>query len=98
MPAAPDRVDGLVYRVFESHQDGRGGSVMSELIPEAERARRLEAITFARWSVRLEGFTLSDEVEAIFQRYVNGKLTEDAYTRAIQRVAGVTPSSTLPKE
>ena len=59
---------------------------------EQARARRLDAINFARRSVRFEGFILSDQVEEIFRRYVDGELSEEACTQAIQAVAGVVPA------
>jgi hypothetical protein len=49
-----------------------------------ERGRRQNAIDFARASVELEGFTLSAEVEAINQRYIDGELTGDEHIAAIR--------------
>jgi len=45
------------------------------LISAEERERRIEAVNYARGSVRLEGFILSADTEALFQRYVDGELT-----------------------
>ena len=52
-------------------------------IPAEERARRQKAVDFARGSVRLEGFTLSEEVEAINRRFVDGELTSAEHVAAI---------------
>lgn len=76
--------------------DVRGGPTVAQpksSVSHAEqaRARRLDAINFARRSVRLEGFILSDEVEEIFRRYVDDELSEEACTQAIQAVAGIAP-------
>ena len=56
---------------------------------EKARALRRDAVNFARGSVRLEGFVLSPEAEAIFQRYIVGLLSEDRLTPAIKEIAGV---------
>ena len=40
-----------------------------------ETERRRAAINVARTSVRLEGFTLSEEAEVLFARYIVGDLT-----------------------
>jgi hypothetical protein len=44
-------------------------------ITTAERARRRRVYEEARASVRLEGFELDEQVEALYQRYMNGELT-----------------------
>ncbi len=44
------------------------------VISEQERARREEAVWFARNSVALEGFDLSPEAEAVFARYIRGEI------------------------
>ncbi|WP_010188169.1 antitoxin VbhA family protein [Sphingomonas sp. PAMC 26605] len=49
-----------------------------------EQTLRLEAVNFARGSVRFEGFTLSPEVEAINDRYVSGELDSDQHVEAIK--------------
>jgi len=59
-------------------------------ISEEERQRRLDATDFARGSVRLEGFVLSEEVERLTQRYVDGELTSDEFTTMTLALAGVT--------
>lgn len=56
----------------------------SPAITEAERARRQEAVTFSRGSVRYEGGIQTDEVEAIAARYVEGELTLDEYIAAVK--------------
>lgn len=52
-------------------------------ISEAERARRLSEVDFARGSVRYEGGILSDEIEALNARYVAGEIDSDELTAAI---------------
>lgn len=44
-------------------------------IDAEEQAKRLDAINFARGSVRYEGFILDEKAEKLFARYVNGELT-----------------------
>lgn len=57
---------------------------VSMSISAQERATRQKAIDFARASVELEGFTLSPEVEAINQRYIDGELSGDEHITAIR--------------
>lgn len=52
-------------------------------ISDAERARRLSEVSFARGSIRYEGGILSDEIETLNARYIAGELTSDALTAAI---------------
>jgi hypothetical protein len=52
-------------------------------ISEAERARRLSEVNFARGSVRYEGGILSDEIENLNASYVAGEITSDELTAAI---------------
>ncbi|MDD2794645.1 antitoxin VbhA family protein [Acidocella sp.] len=56
------------------------------LISEAERDRRRAAINYGRGSVRLEGFVVSPEAEALNQRYIDGELTREELTQAILRL------------
>jgi hypothetical protein len=58
-------------------------------ISDAERAKRQEAIDYARASVRLEGFILSAECEALAARYINGDITRKELTAAILAMHGV---------
>jgi len=53
------------------------------LISEQEKARRKEAIDYARGSVMLEGVVLSDEIEELNQRYINGELTSKEHSIAV---------------
>ena len=55
-------------------------------ISEEERQRRIDDTNFARGSVRLEGFILSDEVEALTARYIEGELTTEEHTAAILKL------------
>ena len=54
-------------------------------ISEAERARREREVSFARGSVRYEGGILSDEIERLNARYIDGEIDSDELTAAIQR-------------
>jgi hypothetical protein len=44
-------------------------------ITDRERTKRLDVVSQALASVRLEGLEPGDEAKAIFQRYVDGGLT-----------------------
>ncbi len=57
-------------------------------ISDDERHRRQKAVDYARGSVRLEGFIISPDIEALNQRYVDGELTSDELTAAIKRAVG----------
>jgi hypothetical protein len=46
-------------------------------ITEAERKQRREAVDYARASVALEGFALSDEDKIQEERFVNGEIDLD---------------------
>lgn len=63
-------------------------TAVAPLITEEERARREKAVTTGRDSVRLEGFHLPSEVEALNARYIAGELTSDELTAAIKRAVG----------
>jgi hypothetical protein len=52
------------------------------IAPE-ERARRKSAVDYARGSVRLEGFVISDHFEELNRRYVEGEITDAELTAAI---------------
>ena len=56
----------------------------ARIISDDERRRRQKAIDYARGSVRLEGFTLDPDIEALNQRYVDGELTRAELTAAIK--------------
>ena len=53
-------------------------------ISEAEKARRRAAIDYARGSVRLEGFVVSDFAESLNQRFINGEITRVELTAALK--------------
>jgi hypothetical protein len=57
-------------------------------ISDDERARRQTAVDYARGSVRLEGFVLDADIEALNDRYLNGELTSEQLTAAIKRAVG----------
>jgi len=52
-------------------------------ISEAERARREREVSFAQGSVLYEGGILSDEIERLNARYIDGEIDSDALTAAI---------------
>ncbi|WP_454887983.1 antitoxin VbhA family protein [Sphingomonas oryzagri] len=52
-------------------------------ISEAERARRVGEIDFARGSVRYEGGILADDIEQLNARYIAGEIDSDQLTAAI---------------
>ncbi|MCW5730597.1 MAG: antitoxin VbhA family protein [Alphaproteobacteria bacterium] len=56
-------------------------------ISEQERAARKAAYDFARGSVRLEGFVLSDEAEALIARYLDGQLTREQMNDEVRMLA-----------
>lgn len=56
---------------------------------DQERTRREDAVQFARNSVRLEGFTLSEDAEALFARYIRGELTNPELNDAVRKLAGL---------
>jgi hypothetical protein len=56
---------------------------VAPLISAKERARREEAVRYGRGTVRLEGFIVSAEAEALNQRYIDGELTSEELTAAI---------------
>jgi hypothetical protein len=53
-------------------------------ISEPERASRKAAIDYARGSVRLEGFVLSEEIEEINRRFIEGEISGDEHIEAIK--------------
>ena len=59
------------------------------MIEPEERQRRQAAIDFARGSVRLEGFVISDEAEAIGRQFVEGEMTLPEYVAAIMAISKV---------
>ena len=62
-------------------------SIMGDSAEQLER--RKYAIDFARASVRLEGFVLDDQTEALFARYIDGDLDSSGLTAAILRYCGI---------
>jgi hypothetical protein len=54
-----------------------------------ERARRKAAIDYARGSVRLEGFVVSDFTEELNRRYIDGEITREELTAAIRNRHGL---------
>jgi hypothetical protein len=58
-------------------------------ITAEERARRKAAIDYARGSVRLEGFIVSDFAEELNRRYIDGEMTRAELTAAIKKRPGL---------
>jgi len=58
-------------------------------IDEAERARRVAAVEYARSSLRLEGFTLDAATETLNQRYIDGEITSAEHTAMVRDTAGL---------
>ncbi len=56
------------------------------LISEDERARRKAAVDTGRGSVRLEGFILDEQAEALFARYVDGELDNAELNEAVLKL------------
>ena len=52
-------------------------------ISEADRTRREREVSFAQGSVRYEGGILSDEIERLNARYIDGEIDSDELTAAI---------------
>ena len=52
-----------------------------------QRRTRQDAIDFARASIALEGLVLDAQAEALFARYVDGKLSRDELNRAVLSLA-----------
>lgn len=50
-------------------------------ITDAERRKRLEAVNFARASAGLEGFSPSEQFEALAQRFINGEIELSEFIR-----------------
>lgn len=54
-----------------------------------ERARRKAAIDYARGSVRLEGFVLSDFAEELNRQYIEGEITSEEHSAALRAHYGL---------
>lgn len=50
------------------------------MITQEEKNRRQKVIDFARGNVRYEGVILSEEVETINQRYINGEFSDEEHS------------------
>lgn len=85
----PSTVDVLWSILAPTRENGMDQATPSaRTMSDDERCRRQKAINYARGSVRLEGFTLDPDIEALNQRYVEGKLTRTELTNAIQHAVG----------
>ncbi len=56
---------------------------MAVITSEEARLRRVHEVENALASVRMEGLEPTDEVKALFQRYVNGELSSDELDEAL---------------
>lgn len=75
-------VDAINADIFASAKTDQGEQ-------ESGRAGRKKIIDFARASIELEGFTLSPDVEAINQRYIDGDISGDEHVAAIRAYVGI---------
>lgn len=48
----------------------------------AEKRRRQKAVDFARSNIGLEGFTITEKLEAFAQRYIDGEIDLDEFAGA----------------
>ena len=67
------------------------GCLTGKLSPD-EQARRQAALDWARHNIWLSGFTLDEDAEALFARYVRGEITREELNAAIRARAGEAPS------
>lgn len=56
------------------------------MITEEEKTKRRKAVEYAKASVGLEGIYLSDELLAISDEYIQGKLTSEEYSSKLLKV------------
>jgi hypothetical protein len=54
-------------------------AVAAPRITKEERARRIEAVNYARASVELEGFKSNPDADAHDQRFINGEISLAEY-------------------
>lgn len=54
--------------------EGKRGLRPHKIISDTERSRREATVNYARASVGLEGFSLSEAEEAHAQRFINGEI------------------------
>ncbi len=50
---------------------------MNNTISPEEKAKRAKAVAFGTANVRLEGFTIGPEAQAINDRYINGEISSE---------------------
>jgi hypothetical protein len=61
-------------RTYVSQTRERAAQPTNDIISDAERKRRQDAVNFSRANVGLEGFKPSAEAEAHAQRFINGEI------------------------
>ncbi len=71
---APDQIVQEFIESFVRENCAQHATRPVPRISDEERSRREKEVSFARSSIALEGFTLSDSVEAHTARFVNGDI------------------------
>lgn len=64
--------------------------MVTQLINDDERGKRAEAIAYAKASVELEGFVVSQELEEEAQRFINGEIDLEEFVSGYGKA--LTPS------
>ncbi|WP_081089600.1 antitoxin VbhA family protein [Achromobacter xylosoxidans] len=73
--------------------EGKCGLQPHKTISDAERCRRQSAVNYARASVGLEGFSLSEADEAHAQRFINGEISLQEFVQPRADASGRSKSS-----
>ncbi|WP_447922038.1 antitoxin VbhA family protein [Achromobacter aegrifaciens] len=61
--------------------EGKRGLPPHKTISDTEGSRRQSAVSYARASVGLEGFLLSEADEAHAQRYIDGQISQQEFVQ-----------------
>jgi hypothetical protein len=77
---SPDYMAGIEDLPVQERKFEEAGSEHS-VIGAAERRKRQQAFDFARASIGLEGFKLSDEMEAHGRRFINGEIDLEEFLK-----------------
>ena len=72
-----------LMRAYVSQTRERTVKPANDIISAVERQRRENAVNFARASVGLEGFKVTDEYAALTQRFINGEIEFAVLTQAV---------------
>ncbi|WP_080605902.1 antitoxin VbhA family protein [Bordetella bronchiseptica] len=73
--------------------EGKSGPQPQKTISETERCRRQSAVNYARASVGLEGFSLSEADEAHAQRFIDGEISLQEFVQPRADASGRSKSS-----